>query len=63
MYVFPAAAPCCGEAFLWQSVSESPVSHTPTCLHLSLALVFIKFTPPAPAIPNEFWPFYKHQDD
>lgn len=41
MYVFPAAVSvpslltCCGEAFLWHSASETPVTHSATCLHLS----------------------------
>ena len=41
MYVFPAAVPvsslvtCCGEAFLWHSASETPLSHSAACLHLS----------------------------
>lgn len=45
--------------------NETPVSHSPACLHLfrALSLVFIKFTPPALSVHNESWLFHRRDND
>ncbi len=61
---YASSETCCGEAFPWQSVrwnSSESLCYMPTSP--SVSLVFIKFTPPALAIPNEFSLFNGHEDD
>lgn len=68
MYVFPAAisgsspGTCWGEAFLWHLVWKNSCD---SLLHayISRSVLFIKFTPPVPLIPNEFCPCHRHDDD
>lgn len=69
MYVFPVAVfppqePVVERPSSGTQCSKPSVSHSATVhAYISHSLVFIKFTPPAPSIPNESCLFHRHDDD